>query len=309
MLETARPSPNLFLQTIFEARKPFAVHAALELGIFTAVCDGAGNAEEVAGRCGLAERGARILCDYLTICGFLEKKDGRYIATSDTQMFLNRHSQAYLGDVADFLLSREQITCFEDLAASTRAGGRKQRSAAVDDHSIWTTFARSMAALMRPIAEQLAARLEAKGLANPRVLDIAASHGEYGFAIARINPEARITALDWPPVLKVTRERAARAGFSNRMSYREGDAFEIEFGGPYDIILFPNFLHSFDPPTNELFLKKVRAALASGGKAATAEFVPNEDRISPPAAAAFSLQMLSATPCGDAYTVRELTSM
>jgi hypothetical protein len=56
-------------------------------------------------------------------------------------------------------------------------------------------------------------------------------------------------------------------------------------------------------------LKKVHAALKPGGRAATLEFVPNEDRISPPMPAAFSLTMLVSTVGGDAYTLSELTSM
>ena len=47
----------------------------------------------------------------------------------------------------------------------------------------------------------------------------------------------------------------------------------------------------------------------NGGRAVTLEFVPNEDRISPPDAAGFSLMMLAATPSGDAYTFSELDRM
>jgi hypothetical protein len=39
------------------------------------------------------------------------------------------------------------------------------------------------------------------------------------------------------------------------------------------------------------------------------EFVPNEDRISPPMPAGFSLIMLATTADGDAYTLSELTAM
>jgi hypothetical protein len=39
------------------------------------------------------------------------------------------------------------------------------------------------------------------------------------------------------------------------------------------------------------------------------EFIPNENRISPPPAAAFSLVMLAATPAGDAYTFSEHQAM
>jgi hypothetical protein len=56
-------------------------------------------------------------------------------------------------------------------------------------------------------------------------------------------------------------------------------------------------------------LKKVRRALKPGGCAATLEFVPNEDRVSPAQPAAFSMTMLVTTPSGDAYTFRELAEM
>jgi hypothetical protein len=53
-------------------------------------------------------------------------------------------------------------------------------------------------------------------------------------------------------------------------------------------------------------MKKVRSALRPGGRAATLEFVPNEDRVSPPMPAAFSMTMLTSTAAGDAYTLRQM---
>ena len=41
----------------------------------------------------------------------------------------------------------------------------------------------------------------------------------------------------------------------------------------------------------------------------TPDFIPNEDRISPSRDAMFSMQMLGATPAGDAYTFAELERM
>ena len=56
-------------------------------------------------------------------------------------------------------------------------------------------------------------------------------------------------------------------------------------------------------------MRRVYAALKPGGKAVTLEFVPNEDRVTPPAAAAFSLNMLVGTDAGDAYTFSEYEKM
>ena len=48
-------------------------------------------------------------------------------------------------------------------------------------------------------------------------------------------------------------------------------------------------------PACERLMCRVHAALKPGGKAITLEFVPNEDRVSPPTPAAFSLVMLAST--------------
>ena len=110
-------------------------------------------------------------------------------------------------------------------------------------------------------------------------------------------------------MLEVAKENARAAGVADRFATIEGDAFSAEYGEGYDVILLTNFLHHFDPQTCEQLLRKVRAALAPGGVAVTLEFVPNEDRVTPPVSAAFSLTMLAGTDGGDAYTYPELERM
>jgi ubiquinone/menaquinone biosynthesis C-methylase UbiE len=149
-----------------------------------------------------------------------------------------------------------------------------------------------------------------EGKSGPmRVLDIAAGHGLFGIEIAKQNPQARVTGLDWAKVLEVAVDNARKVGVADRYDLLPGSAFEVDFGGPYDVVLLTNFLHHFDVPTCVGLLKKVHAALRPGGRAATLEFVPNEDRVSPPMPAGFSLTMLATTAAGDAYTLSELTSM
>ena len=142
-----------------------------------------------------------------------------------------------------------------------------------------------------------------------KILDIAAGHGLYGLAFAEKNPQAEIVAVDWPNVLEVAKENAQRAGVSDRYSTIAGSAFDVDYGTGYDLVLLTNFLHHFDRETCETLLRKVHAVLADGGRVVTLEFVPNEDRISPSEAAAFSVVMLASTPSGDAYTFRELEGM
>ena len=56
-------------------------------------------------------------------------------------------------------------------------------------------------------------------------------------------------------------------------------------------------------------MSQLVAALRPGGTVAIVEFVPNPDRVTPPASAGFSLIMLATTPEGDAYTFAEYSDM
>jgi tRNA G37 N-methylase Trm5 len=110
-------------------------------------------------------------------------------------------------------------------------------------------------------------------------------------------------------VLELAKENAARFGVADRYETIPGSAFDVDLGSGYDLVLVPNFLHHFSLAQNQELLKRVHSALRPGGRIAVVEFVPNEDRVTPPSPAAFSLTMLAGTPSGDAYTFRELNQM
>src|SRR5689334_5501656 len=305
------PSPELFFDTMNAHIRTAALKGAIQLDVFTALGEGNTTAQSLAARCQTSERGMRILCDYLVIIGFLTKEDASYRLTPDTAMFLDRRSPAYLGTAERFLTSPMLTDGFKDVAAIVRKGGEvmSEHGTMEPDHPVWVEFARSMAPMMALPADLIAKLTGAPEGATWKVLDIAAGHGLFGIAIARHNPNATVAAVDWPHVLEVARENAARAGVSARYQTIPGRAFKVDFGGGYDLVPLTNFLHHFDPPTCETLLRKVSAALKPGGRAVTFEFVPNEDRVSPPTAAAFSMMMLGTTESGDAYTFSEFDRM
>jgi 2-polyprenyl-3-methyl-5-hydroxy-6-metoxy-1,4-benzoquinol methylase len=311
MSDTPRPSPLLLLETITAYQRTGAIRAAIELDLFSAIAAGSRRPEEIGARCGTSERGTRILCDALTVMGFLTKQDGAYSLTPDSALFLDRRSPAYLGGITGFLLAPDLMDAFDRLAEAVRRGGTAlpEGGSVSEANPIWVDFARAMAPMMAGPARDMAGLL-APGLPEaPRVLDVAAGHGLFGVAMAERSPAARVTALDWEPVLEVARETAERAGVADRFDWLAGDAFTVDLGGPYDLALLPNFLHHFDPATCTGFLRRLRGALAPGGRVAALEFVPNEDRVSPPAPALFSMVMLATTAAGDAFTLPEYAEM
>ncbi|HLH19006.1 MAG TPA: class I SAM-dependent methyltransferase [Bryobacteraceae bacterium] len=305
------PTPAVVFDMLFAHQRSSALTAAIELDLFRAVGEGPGDVASLARACRASERGIRILCDFLTINGVLEKREGTYHHTPVSAAFLDPRSPACVASISKFLGNPALNEPYRHLADIVRSGGTSLpgEGTVEPDNPVWVEFARSMAPMMAPMAPHLAA-IVLNGLSGPlRVLDIAAGHGLFGIEIAKQHPQARITALDWASVLQVAVENAGKAAVADRYETIPGSAFESDFAGPYDAVLLTNFLHHFDRPTCVGLLRKVHNALHPGGRAATLEFVPNEDRISPPMAAGFALTMLASTRSGDAYTFSELASM
>ncbi len=303
--------PGLVFEMAMSFQRTAALKAAIELDLFRAVGEGPGDVALLARKCSASERGIRILCDFLTIHGVLEKEDGGYRHSPTSAAFLDPRSPACMASVSLFLSRPEVREPYEKLADVVRAGRTTLpgEGTVEPENPVWVEFAEKMAPMMGPMAAPLG-RVLLDGHAGPmRVLDIAAGHGLFGIEIAKQNPEARVTGLDWAPVLRVALENAKKAGVQDRYDMLPGSAFDVDFRGPYDAVLLTNFLHHFDKPTCVGLLNKVHASLRSGGKAATLEFVPDEGRISPPMPAAFSMTMLTTTAAGDAYTLSELTGM
>jgi ubiquinone/menaquinone biosynthesis C-methylase UbiE len=303
---SAPPSPQLFFETVTAFHKTEALKAAIQLEIFTAIGEGNQAAATIAKRCRASERGIRILCDALVIMGFLNKKGTSYSLTQDSALFLDQRSPAYLGGSIRFLLSPQSLEGFRELTAAVRKGGTViDHDSTKPEHPMWVDFARAMVPLMKMPADLIAKLLKADDGQEWKVLGLAVGHGLFEITLAKHNPNAEVWAVDWPNVLAVAQENATAAGVSGRYHTIPGSAFDVEYGKDFDLVMITNFLHHFDVPTCEKLLAKVHAALKPGGRAVILEFVPNEDRVSPPVPAHFSLTMLAGTPAGDAYTFAE----
>jgi len=305
------PSPALFLETAVAYRRSAALRAAIDLDLFSALAEAPLHVETLAARLGAAPRGVRILCDALVTMGILQKDAAQYALTSESAIFLNRASPACMADAFRFLSSAHIEDAFRGLTAAVRRGGTPEGPSDVlaANHEFWLDFARAMAPMMSYPAESIAQILGADREEPWKVLDIAAGHGMFGITLARRNPRALVTAVDWPGVLAIAQDNAKAAGVTDRFRAIPGSAFEVEFGAGYDLVLLANFLHHFDPPTCEALLRRVHASLAPAGRVAILEFVPGDDRLSPPFAAMFALNMLVHTPAGDTYTFPDLERM
>ncbi|HEY7351805.1 MAG TPA: class I SAM-dependent methyltransferase [Terriglobales bacterium] len=309
--EKKPPTPERIFNTLNAYQETAVLQAAIGLDVFTAIAEGNNQPAALAKRVGAAERGVRVLCDFLTVQGFLHKNANRYDLTEESARFLDRRSPSSVASISEFLGSERLRQNFDALAAAVRKGGTAdtQGDNTKPNDEFWVRFAQTMAPLSVPTAEFIATLLPADHSRPCKVLDIAAGHGMYGITIAKRNPHAEIVAVDWPEVLEVAKENARKHGIAERYRTRPGSAFETDLGSGYDYALLTNIFHHFDMATCEKLMRRIHAALKPEGKAITVDFVPNEDRVTPPTAARFALVMLASTDAGDTYTLSEYEKM
>jgi Dimerisation domain len=170
-------SPDLFMDAVLAFQQTAAIKAALELDLFTQIAKGNATVESLAQTTGAAVRGIRILCDYLTVRGHLEKQGDRYRLTPSTAAFLDRSAPSWMGSIAKYLAAPEMMNLFlSDPAAYVRNGGSIGLANNAPDHPIWVKFARAMGPPRVPVAKIVASEL---AVTSPRkVLDVAAGHTE-----------------------------------------------------------------------------------------------------------------------------------
>src|SRR5215475_586617 len=281
-MQAPGPTPEHFFRSINAYQLTRALEGALDLDVFTAIAEGNTTAKALAESRQASERGMRILCDFLTITGFLTKANGEYELTPDSAMFLDRRLPSYVGGAAEFLLSPTMAQAFDDVAAAVRKGGTviNDEGTMSHDNPVWVKFARAMQPLAFGMAQMLTELIKLDPGKKTKALDIAASHGMYGLAFARRYPHLEVVAVDWANVLEVGRENAEKFGVADRWRALPGSAFDVDFGADtgkgYDLVLITNFFFFNDPPTTEKLMRKIHAALNEGGRAVTLEFIPDE---------------------------------
>src|SRR5260370_4886569 len=199
---TGRPTPERIFNALNAYQQTAALRTAIELDVFTAIGGGANSAAALAAKTGASEKGVRILCDYLTIQGFLAKDQGKYALTQEAAIFLDRKSHACLASMVGFLGTERGRNIFDSLTLAVRNGGSvwSEGDNTKPNDDFWVAFARSMAPLTVPASEFISGLLRVEDGKPAKVLDIAAGHGMYGITRARKNPQAGIVSLAWPAV-------------------------------------------------------------------------------------------------------------
>jgi 2-polyprenyl-3-methyl-5-hydroxy-6-metoxy-1,4-benzoquinol methylase len=139
-----------------------------------------------------------------------------------------------------------------------------------------------------------------------KALDLGGGPGTYAMEMARQG--AKVTVLDLPETIVITRKVVKQAGVSG-VTCRSGNVLTDGLGKGYDLVLLSQFIHAFPPEETAMIIGKAVAALKPGGRVAVQEFPLDETRTAPTQGALFSVNMLVQTPGGRCYPASEIVAL
>jgi SAM-dependent methyltransferase len=301
-------SPDSIMQYAFGYAPPLILEAAVRTGVFDALDPGPKNLAELASATGASERGLRAILNALVGMELLTRDDlGRYALTPESAEFLVSSKPRFHGGLFRHI-STQLVPDWLHLTEAVRTG---KPPIAVNREGQGAPFFQEFVEALFPMnyraAQELADPLKVAEATGPvSVLDLAAGSGVWGIALAEKSPHVRVTAVDWPAVLSVTRRVAERRGVGDRFRFVEGDLQVADFGTGHHVATLGHILHSEGVERSRSLLKKTFAALRPGGTAAIAEFLVDEDRRGPVRGLVFGVNMLVHTEAGDTFTFSEI---
>jgi SAM-dependent methyltransferase len=240
-----------------------ALSTAVMLGVFEALQASPTSAAGLAKRLSLDPLGAETLLATLQTLGYVEA-DGdvfRNTAVSERQLVSSSPESiaTFVGAQAD--LHWETLALLPEAVRDGKAYAMHEERH--DETDRWRAYIRGLFEISRPEHEANAALVPVE---DPRrLVDVAGGHGAFSMAMCRRHPGLQATVLDLPPSAAVGREIVEEQGFSDRVSFQEGDVFEVGLGEDVDVVSAFNLIHHLPEERDRELCRMARGALRPGG--------------------------------------------
>lgn len=238
------------------------LNAGVRTGITARLAQQPSTAAELASDLGLDPVPTRLLLDCLRSGGHVTVRGGRYQLSRSSRRWLDPESALsvaqYVAGTSDYW---DWWSALEDV---TRSGQPSGHHDAPPGDPYWRRYICGQLELARLSADEVAKKL---GLPvdSRSLLDVGGGHGWYSAQLCRRHPRLTATVLDLPGSVAIGREIIARAGMTDRVQHRDGDATTDDLGGGYDAVLCFNLLHHLSVEQTVALFARIHEALAPGG--------------------------------------------
>jgi 2-polyprenyl-3-methyl-5-hydroxy-6-metoxy-1,4-benzoquinol methylase len=241
------------------------IHIGLELGLYTALRDGAATSVELAERTGTDERYVREWLEHQAVGSLLTVEDGRYeLPAGHAEALLDHESPYSSGPFAQFGVG--MIQPIDHTIDAFRTG----KGVAYDAYPLCRTaqgevnrpmFVHELGSSWIPAIPGLAESFRAHG---GRVADVACGSGWSSIELARAYPKLCVDGYDPDvPSIELAQQNLAGSGVEDRVRFHATDGREARSGEGYDLVTIFEAIHDMARPVE--VLANARELLAPGG--------------------------------------------
>jgi predicted nicotinamide N-methyase len=280
--------------------------SAVELGVFSALASGPADLATLQGKLGLHPRAARDFLDALVALKLLDRHDGRYSNTPETELFLDRDKPSYIGGLLEMANAR-LYGFWGSLTEALRTGEHQNEAkhgvdvfgATYADPQRLRGFLAAMSAVSAGPAKAIAAKFDWSKYKT--VMDLGAAQGMVPVTLLGAHPHLSGIGFDLPQVKPVFEAFVAQNGLADRLRFVAGDFFKDALPQA-DVIVMGHILHDWGLAEKKALLAKVFAALPDGGAVIVYDAVIDDERKENAFGLLMSLNMLIETARGFDYT-------
>lgn len=284
--------------------------SAVEMELFTELARQPGDVSAVQGRLGLHPRGARDFLDALVALGFLQRQNGIYRNSPDTDLFLDKNKPTYVGGILEMANARlfgfwNHLTAAlrtGELQNEARHGGPDFFAAIYADPARLKGFLRAMSGLSRPANMAIATRFP--WAPYKTYVDVGAAQGDLAAQIALANKHLKGFGFDLPEAGPAFDEYIRQQNLIDRVKFVPGNFFNDDFPEA-DVVTMGHILHDWGLEEKKMLLSKAYKALPAGGAVIVYDAIIDDDRSQNVFGLLMSLNMLIETKAGFDYTAAD----
>jgi hypothetical protein len=305
------PSPEKIMQLGMAFWGSKTLLSAVELEIFSELARQSLDAVTLQARLGLHPRSARDFFDALVALGLLERENGLYKNTPDTDLFLDKAKTSYIGgflEMANARLYRFWGSLTEGLKTGlpqneAEEGGEFFGTLYADPAKL-KIFLQSMTGLSMGASQAIAQQFPWDQYQT--FFDIGSAQGGLVVQVAMAHSHIQGGGFDLPVTGPIFEEYIRSFSLGDRLQFIPGDFFKDPLPRA-DVLSMGHILHDWNLEEKKLLIAKAYDALPKGGAFIIFESLIDDERRSNAFGLLMSLNMLIEFPGGFDYTGADCT--
>lgn len=280
--------------------------SAVELGVFTELAKAPADRATLQRKLGLHPRSADDFLDALVALGMLDRQNGVYRNTAETDLYLDRAKPTYMAGVLEMTNIR-LYPFWGSLTEGLKTGEPQNEAksggdifdAIYRDPDKLRGFLAAMSGISAGAAHAIAEKFPWKQYQT--FADVGAAQGMVPVTVAKAHPHLSGVGFDLPVVRPVFEDFVGEHGVSARVKFHAGDFFKDELPKA-DVIVMGHILHDWNLDQKRGLIAKAFAALPKGGALIAYDAVIDDERRANAVGLLMSLNMLIETRGGKDYT-------